>query len=405
LLTSRGRLALLLGVAVYVGAWAFGAVALYPVAVGLPLAVAAAWLWVRVLNRPFQLRRVSWRDEHYEGEDLSVNLELTSEGRVVPPALTLVEELDRLGSFEVPLRRAGRRLVGRYTIPQAPRGRYRTRRTWVAIEDPFRLERVDVELPSAGALLVYPRLVELDRLFSESGSRSHEGRRLLVRRPSGFDLHSVRDYERGDSLRKVHWRTTARRGQLMVKELEDAPRDEVAVLLDATEGVTAGAPPDSSFDLQVRAAGSILGTHARRGRSTALVLNTAEGASHSVRGRDGDWRRALDLLAAAEPDGRTPSASLLVEDASPAARAQDLTVVTGHLPAALVERLLQRALSRRGVSVVFVDPTSFGAAQRQLREPGLLRLQAAGVPVAVLRRGDDLRAKLGEQALAGVSAG
>ena len=47
---------------------------------------------------------------------------------------------------------------------------------------------------------------------------------------------SVREYERGESLRKVHWPTTARRGQLMVKELEDSPRDEIAVVLDADDG-------------------------------------------------------------------------------------------------------------------------------------------------------------------------
>ena len=57
--------------------------------------------------------------------------------------------------------------------------------------------------------------------------------RLLLQQPSGFDLHSVRDYVEGDSLRKVHWPTTARRGHLMVKELEDSPRDELAVVLDA----------------------------------------------------------------------------------------------------------------------------------------------------------------------------
>src|SRR5207248_5535973 len=134
------------------------------------------------------------------------------------------------------------------------------------LEDPFGLEQAEVKLQGGGALLVYPRLVELDRLFSETGSHSLDGRRLLLRRPSGFELHSVREYEHGESLRKVHWRTTARRGQLMVKDLEDAPRDEVAVLLDADRAAVAGTPPESSFDAQVRAAGSILRSHVRRGR-------------------------------------------------------------------------------------------------------------------------------------------
>src|SRR5205085_5112222 len=112
-----------------------------------------------------------------------------------------------------------------------------------------------------GALLVYPRLARLERLFSESGARSHDGRRLLLRRHTGFELHGVREYERGESLRRVHWRSTARRGELMVKELEDAPRDEIAVLLDADRASVVGA----SFDAQVRAAGSILEAYVRHG--------------------------------------------------------------------------------------------------------------------------------------------
>jgi hypothetical protein len=68
-------------------------------------------------------------------------------------------------------------------------------------------------------------------------------------------------------------------------------------------------------------------------------------------------------------------------------------VVTARLEHALVDRLIQRAFSRRKVSVAFVDPTSFNGAARR-PEPSLLRLQAAGIAVAVVRAGDDLAACL-----------
>src|SRR5438552_8234724 len=162
----------------------------------------------------------------------------------------------------------------------------------------FGLQRAEIPLAAPWTLLVYPRLVELDRLFSEGGIYAHDGRRLLLRRPSGFDLHSVREYEQGESLRKVHWRSTARRGQLMVKELEDAPRDEVAVVLDADASCVTGTPPDSSFDVQVRVAGSILRAHVLRGRRAVLVVSSALAESRRVHSSDGDWRAALELPAA-----------------------------------------------------------------------------------------------------------
>src|SRR5207244_355029 len=107
-------------------------------------------------------------------------------------------------------------------------------------------------------------------LFSDSGASTRDGRRLRLRRPTGFDLHSVRDYQRGESLRMVHWRSTAKRGELMVKELEDSPRDEIAVVLDADPAAVVG----ESFELQVRASGSILLAHARRGRRSVLIVNS-----------------------------------------------------------------------------------------------------------------------------------
>src|SRR2546429_646211 len=136
---------------------------------------------------------------------------------------------------------------------------------------------------------------ELGRPLSEGGIYAHGGRRLLLRRPSGFDLHSVREYEQGESLRKVHWRSTAKRGELMVKELEDAPRDEVAVLLDAEASAVVG----ESFDVQVRAAGSLLLAQARRGRRAVLLVNGAHRTVQRVHSYQTDRPQAYDLLAAA----------------------------------------------------------------------------------------------------------
>ena len=263
-----------------------------------------------------------------------------------------------------------------------PRGRYAFQTVRLTIEDPFALAHADLEQGEPQALVVYPRLVSLERLFSEGGAHAQDGRRLLLRRPTGFELHSVREYVEGESLRKVHWPTTARSGRLMVKELEDAPRDEVAVLLDGD----ARSGTDSSFDVAVRAAGSVLQAHVRRRRRCALVLNSAAREVQAVTS-ESDWRRALEVLAGAERDAQTPAFALLQADGGVAARSLELVVVTSRVDAALVDRLVQRALSRRGTSLVYVEAEPGPA-------PQLLRLQAVGVPVAIVRLDDDLAAAL-----------
>jgi uncharacterized protein (DUF58 family) len=389
MLTRRGRVIFALGFGVYVAAWAFGSKPLYPVATGLLLVVGVAWVWVRLSDRPFRVRR-GWGDrEHVEGDDVPVVAELDPTGNVLPASVTLSERVGSLGEQRHVLRRNGRRLSIRYVLEEVPRGRYAFEEVRAELADPFALERAIVHLPAPGALLVYPRLVRLTALFTESGTRSHDGRQLLLRRHSGFDLHSVREYEQGESLRRVHWPSTARRGQLMVKELEDSPRDEIAVLLDADAKAVVG----ESFEVQVRAAGSILDAYVQRGRRGVLVLNSEQREVQQVHSPAADWRRALELLAAVEATGETPVARLLAEEDNPAARALELVVVTARLEPALVDRLVQRALSRRKVSVVFVDAASFNGAARR-PEPALLRLQAAGIAVAVIRAGDDLKACL-----------
>jgi hypothetical protein len=115
-------------------------------------------------------------------------------------------------------------------------------------------------------------------------------------------------------------------------------------------------------------------------------VNSAARESHAVTS-ESDWRRVLEILAGAEPNARTPAFALLQADGGVAARSLEVVVVTAAVDVPLADRLVQRTLSRRGAAVVYVDATHEPA-------PQLLRLQAVGVPVAVVRPGGDLAAAL-----------
>jgi len=386
--TRRGRFALLFGVAAYLAAWAFGSKALYPLAVGLVVAPLAAWAWMRLARRPVSLTRVTRGRDHFEGDDVEVEVRVELGPGIPPAAVVLQESISKLGERTTRLRGG----EAQYVLARLPRGRYEVVRAAAVLEDPFGLARTEVELSAHSPVLVYPRLVRLQQLFTEVGSTLSEGKRVLVHRPSGFDLHNVREHQQGESLRRVHWRSTAKRGRLMVRELEDAPRDEVAVLLDAQ------AAAGQTFDTVVRAAGSLLLAHTSRNRRAVLVVNGRAVESVQAGASEGDRRRVLEVLAAAEPDGGRPPDVLLSDGGSPVLHALELVVVTAGLTPRLVERLIQRGHARRHVSLVYVDG-------RHDPEPGLLRLRAAGIPVAVVRPGDDLAPALGGRVLAEAAGG
>jgi uncharacterized protein (DUF58 family) len=305
------------------------------------------------------------------------------------------EGIGRIGKREVELRREGGVYRGLYHLHRVPRGRHRFEPMHLSISDPWGLAAASVEIEERGVLFVQPRLVALERLFSEDGSALAAGSRSALRSGSGFDVHGVRHHEPGESLRTVHWPSTARTGALMVKEFEDSARDEIVVLLDGDESGAVGSPPDSAFDAAVRAAGSILLSHVRRRRRAVLVLNGRATQTQTV-AEGAEWDRALGLLAAAMADARTRAAALLTESAGAAAHARELVVVTPRLEPQLVSRLLERAVARVPVSVVHIDaPTFAGLPPDAHAEAQALRLRAAGVAVAVVRHGDDLRDTLG----------
>src|ERR671911_902282 len=153
MLTDRGRWMLAFGGGTYLVAWGFGSEALYPIAIGLVLAVAAAALWVRFFHRPMSLRRVLTRTEHLAGDDVPVHLELDVDGPIPAGSLVVRERIARLGERQTALARRAGRLVGTYTLPRVPRGRYPVESARVVIEDPFALERIEVPLPSSQSIL------------------------------------------------------------------------------------------------------------------------------------------------------------------------------------------------------------------------------------------------------------
>jgi uncharacterized protein (DUF58 family) len=389
---TRGG-AFLLGIGVTFAALAFGSRPLAVAGVGLLIAAVAAKMWSGLARGPVSVSFVSEPSPALEGRRVRVRIDARRSSPVPVGSAVVRGTLGRLGEFECRLRGHRRWLRGDLDLGRLTRGRFVLSDAELVLGDYLGLESFSRSLESGGvAVVVHPRLVQLETLFSEAGRLGASGRRLLLRRPAGFDLHSVREYTQGESLRRVHWPTTARTGQLMVKELEDSPRDSVAVLLDCDPGTVAGDPADSSFDAAVRAAGSVLLYHVGRGRKSTLITTGRDGVVQPISRLEGDFALALDVLAAVEPDALHGLASWLGELQRSASDASELVVVTANLDPSPLEAILNAA-TRRIVSVVWVDAASY-AGRPSRGATGPLRLSGAGIPVAIVRRGDDLGAAL-----------
>jgi uncharacterized protein (DUF58 family) len=392
-MTTRGRRLLLLAAGLYLVAWGFGTAVMFPVAIGLSVAPLVALIWVKALDRPMLLRRRTGHLELTEGQSVDVGLEVRpNTGGPIPGRAIM---LDRLGKrvIEAELARRGRVLRGRYQIAAAPRGRYRMDGAELLLADPFGLAEARIKMDRADQMLVYPRVYELEGLFTDGGTPGGDRGRSMLHRASGYDLHSIREHQVGESLRRVHWRSTARRRRLMVKELQDTPRDEACVLLDGDAAAVTGMSPDSSFDMQVRAAASLLRRMSDAGQRSSLVIHAAQRSRHRLGFASGDWATVLGELAAVEADAPRPLAEFLAEssrgpDPVDAAR---VFVITAAMSPLLAERVLGMSSSQCEPAVVWIDGASFAASKRRKEtgpEAAALRLTRSGVAVARIRAGD-----------------
>jgi uncharacterized protein (DUF58 family) len=220
------------------------------------------------------------------GEAVTIHLVITNRSVLRTGTLMLEDQLperlvgrarfvlDPLGSHES-------RTVS-YRMPGLGRGRYRVGPLRIRLSDPFRLIDITRSFAATSEFVVAPVIDQLqavepprsDELGDSAGSHSVG--------THGADDQSTREYRIGDDLRKIHWRSSARTGALMVRQEERPWRGQSTVLLDMRAGAHESAPSPgdpsehdprltSSFEWAVSAAASI-GTHLLvRGRELTLL--------------------------------------------------------------------------------------------------------------------------------------
>ena len=144
-----------------------------------------------------------------------------------------------------------------YTVRADARGRYDVGPLAIRLTDPFGLCELTRSFPSTDHLVVIPQVVPLPsvRLAGEfAGSGDSRARSVSTH---GEDDAATREYRHGDDLRRVHWRSTARVGELMVRREEQPWESRATVVLDMRSAAHRGEGPAASFEWAVSAAASV----------------------------------------------------------------------------------------------------------------------------------------------------
>ena len=312
-LTLRGRAMLAAGVSALVCAVALGGTTLVRVGVLLlALPVLTAWAVSRSRYR-LALSRTIAPQVVAAGQPATVALRLRNDGRMPTGALRLEEQVPyALGSrprFVVERIEHGWHRQVDYPVRAETRGHYELGPMSVRVGDPFGLVELTRTFQSTTPLIVTPRTVPLPSLPLEAGQTGSGDHRPRAFAGGSAEDVTVRDYRRGDDLRRVHWRSSARIGELMVRREEQPWQSRATVLLDNRAAAHRGQGAASSLESAVIAAASVALHLSRRGFMVRLVTASGEDASTTWHSRDLEVSagKLLEALALVDLD---PSTSL-----------------------------------------------------------------------------------------------
>ncbi|TDQ52590.1 DUF58 domain-containing protein [Actinorugispora endophytica] len=303
--TLRGRVFLCVGVALAVGALLVGERDLLRIAVLVTvLPPVCALMAARAPGRVEHTRELTPARVPVGG-DCRVVLTLANTSRTRPTGTVLVEDrlpyaLGAPPRFTIGRLRPGERRTVSYRLRSHMRGRYPVGPLTLYFTDPLGCARFADEVGTGVSLLVTPSVVALPEAPGHGGSTEAGQSRARVAASLGDDDAVPREYRHGDGLRRVHWRSTARRGRLMVRREEQRWRDHSTVLLDTRSGAHAGGGPASSLEGAVTMAASVAVHLLDRNHELRFVAGTELGPLHR---RD----EVLDALAVVRPSA---SASL-----------------------------------------------------------------------------------------------
>lgn len=226
------------------------------------------------------------------------------------------------------------------------RGLYTFPELWLCSNGPFGFFTTKRRLDVPSSLLIYPQYHPLRQLNTLERREFGQGQTAKV--GLGTQVIGTREYRSGDSLRQVHWRSTARRNQLVVKEFSDDDQLTLTVVLDLEVGSNLGRGKISTFETAVRLAASF-GYYATSKNIPFFLV----GASQRGAPPKGalSWWAILNYLAKVKNDGDTSLAQVL--DKLPAT---PIIIVLVSNPQAEVVKALAKLRQSSQVWVIFITP-------------------------------------------------
>jgi len=392
--SGRGVLVFAAGIGLWIAARVAGSPTLHMVAVGLAVLPFAAAFFARWSRQRLTGRRRLSETRVSPGQRVRIELEIENLSPAASSFLLLEDHLpaalgrpDRLVLGGVPPRSRQR---ASYTVVPQGRGRFSIGPLTIDLSDPFALTTMRVEFDLRDELVVTPQIEDLTGASASpfgSGIGQSLSRHLFR---TGEEFYTMRPYQTGDDLRRIHWPSVARTGALMIRQDESSRRSTAMLFLD-TRASALGQSHTPAFEKSVSAAASIGMLLARAGFGLRLATSVSAPIPVSEEG-------LMDVLAGmAHTDGRSlgPGLTRLRSNASADTTLIVVTAPPGPQEITSITRAGVVFGPKIAVLVYPVDPDTLPPERRSQIEGrasvARLSLSRAGWEVVLLGPSDRLK--------------
>jgi uncharacterized protein (DUF58 family) len=236
--------------------------------------------------------------------------------------------------------------------PLVRRGHFRIEPLQIQTGDPFGFFEASAAVGQGVSVVVYPRIeaIPMWRIPAASLEGSHSSpERTLQTTPLAT---TVRPWAPGDSMNRIHWKSTARHGEIQVKEFDLETTADAWIILDLQRDVQAGRGEESTVEGAIRVAASIADKAVSENRSVGMTVNAHRLAMVPADRGARQHLKIMQLLAAVDGDSSTPLDEVLVNTVSRLRRGMTAIVITPSTATSWVRPLA--TFRNRGIGCVAV---------------------------------------------------
>jgi uncharacterized protein (DUF58 family) len=352
------------------------------------------YLWSRLSARRFDCRTEETPNISQVGKHFEERFTITNHSLLPSPLIEACEDTDLPGyRNELTLSLSSRSsFTWRTEVHCRHRGPYRIGAIKVKAADPLGFWPVEQFINKGQQIVIYPATLELPYFELSPEQISRIGSNRWLASEVGPNASRVREYVSGDSLRHIHWHTTAHTGNLMVREFDpDHAKygyQDIWIVLDMHRGSQLGEDDETTEEYGVTVAASLARKHLDAGKKVGLITTGDRSYLLSPQTGDEHLQNILHSLALIKATGDVPIDSLLDSRAEHFAPESIVIVIMPSVNPAIAKSL-RHVIDRRGkVTVILLDSFSFGGISTS--DNNARNLSASGFHVYMVRQGMEI---------------